>query len=71
MSPQRSFQRAIARVTGDSLATIRRLGFQAVAPRSALDDSNEASVGPMVFDWDGLTSVPLAELVTEECCEAA
>lgn len=71
MSPQRSFQRAIARITGDSLATIRRLGFQAVDPHSAIDDGDDFSAGPSVFDWDGLTSVPLAELVTEECCEAA
>lgn len=68
---QRSLQRAIARVTGDSFATIERLGFQPFDPRRVQDDGDEWSTGPTVLDWDRLTSVPLARLVAEECCDAA
>ncbi len=70
MIPQ-TLQRAIARITGDSLSTIRRLGFQPIDPQSPRDDGDEQLPDPSICDWDGLTSVPRSQLVAEECCDAA
>jgi len=57
--------RAVARATGDSVATVRRLGFQLedVFPDD-LDDleiDEEDLEGPLVLDWDDFTAVPLEQ----------
>ncbi len=44
---QHELNRAVARATGESLSTIRRMGFGPLAP---LPD--ESDRGPLVLDWD-------------------
>ncbi|WDI42522.1 hypothetical protein [Bremerella sp. P1] len=45
------FYRAVAQATGESVSTIRQLGFSLVdAPSEELDD--EVCFGPNVIDWD-------------------
>ena len=48
---QEDLDRAVARVTGEAVSTIKRLGFLLVDPANSLDpDSDEH--GPHVIDWD-------------------
>ena len=61
---QAELDRAVARVTGDSLGTVRRLGFQLeeMFPDDFDDlevDEESLDEGPLVFDWDEYTAVPL------------
>jgi len=62
---QSELNRAVVRATGDSIATVRRLGFQ--LERCDPDDfddletDEEIDEGPLMFDWDGLSAVPLQE----------
>jgi hypothetical protein len=46
---QRQLNRAVARATGESMATICRMGFSALA-----DKPLEADCDPLVGDWDAL-----------------
>jgi hypothetical protein len=56
----------VARATGDSVATVRRLGFQLedMFPED-LDDReiDEAALdsGPHVLDWDDFVAIPLEQ----------
>lgn len=43
---------AVARATGESLASVRRLGFSAVEPQVNLSDDPPARPG--IVDWDDL-----------------
>jgi hypothetical protein len=49
---QRQINRAVARATGDSLATIARMGFGLVDPATDQDAWEPADFGPNVIDWD-------------------
>lgn len=50
---QADLDRAVARATGETVSTIRRLGFLLAEPADRLDpDSDEH--GPNVIDWDEL-----------------
>ena len=50
---QADLDRAVARVTGESISTIKRLGFLLADPTDNLDpDSDEH--GTYVIDWDEL-----------------
>lgn len=75
---QADLNRAVARATGESMSTIRELGFQlaeAVPDDSGDADGDELSCvdeipadehvdrGPRVIDWDDLTAVSLEELL--------
>ncbi|PQO46062.1 hypothetical protein [Blastopirellula marina] len=45
------FYRAVAKATGESVSTVRQLGFSLVEePSDDLDD--EVGFGPNVIDWD-------------------
>jgi hypothetical protein len=44
---QRQFDSAVARATGESLATIRRMGFGPLGSMPMEDDRE-----PLVMDWD-------------------
>ena len=48
---QADLDRAVARVTGETVSTIRRLGFLLVDPADSLDPDS-AENGPHVIDWD-------------------
>jgi hypothetical protein len=45
-------ERAVARATGESLSTIKRLGFSVVEPQP--DDFDDQPAVPSVVDWDDL-----------------
>lgn len=45
-------ERAVARVTGESLATIQQLGFSMVELQSNVSDDPRARPG--IVDWDAL-----------------
>lgn len=65
---QAELDRAVARATGDSVATVRRLGFQLedMFPDDFDDleiDEESLDEGPLVFDWDAYAAVPLEEFL--------
>lgn len=49
---QRSINRAVARATGESPATIARLGFSIADPKVVCHDPEPSTLGPLVLDWD-------------------
>ena len=50
---QSDLNRAVSRATGETVSTIKRLGFLLLeSPATALED--EAELGPYVIDWDEL-----------------
>ncbi len=50
---QANLNRAVARATGETVSTIKRLGFLLAEPGDSLDpDSDEH--GPYVIEWDEL-----------------
>jgi hypothetical protein len=53
---QAELHRAVARATGESVITVRRLGFRLAAPDdgnvSAPDAPDGQDHGPRVIDWD-------------------
>ena len=52
---QADLDRAVARVTGETVSTIKRLGFLLVEPAdSPTDESDE--LNPQVIDWDELAA---------------
>lgn len=60
---QADLERAVSRATGESLATVRQLGFQ-LEDRSPADfdepEGNDEVLeeGPLVFDWDDRAAIP-------------
>ena len=52
---QADLDRAVARATGETVTTIKRLGFLLADPSDDLDpDADEH--GPYVIDWDALAA---------------
>jgi hypothetical protein len=49
---QRQLDHAVARATGESLATIAHMGFTLVDLDAAQDDWELADFGPHFIDWD-------------------
>jgi hypothetical protein len=45
---------AVARATGETIAEIRRRGFNLVDPHYASFDSGDAERSPQVVDWEEL-----------------
>ena len=52
---QSQLDRAVARATGESLATIRRMGFSLFDPTATCDDL-DALPRPQTVNWDRLDS---------------
>ena len=52
---QADLDRAVARATGETVSTIKRLGFLLADPADPLDPDAE-ELGPYVIDWDELES---------------
>ncbi|MCA8990744.1 MAG: hypothetical protein KDA88_02135 [Planctomycetaceae bacterium] len=50
---QSDLNRSVARATGESVSTIKRLGFLIADPEQDLDPHDE-ELGPYVIDWDEL-----------------
>jgi hypothetical protein len=49
---QSEINRRVARATGESVATIRRLGFLLAEPTTVILDPDDDSLGGHVLDWD-------------------
>lgn len=67
---QTHLNRAVARATGESVATIKRLGFL-LEDIPAGFDPEDAALGPNVIDWDELESrryTKLARRLPGEIC---
>ena len=50
---QADLDRAVARATGETVSTIKRLGFLLAEPAGSLDPDADDD-GPHVIDWDEL-----------------
>ena len=50
---QADLNRAVARATGETVETIKRLGFLLASPEETLDPDSP-DLGPRVLDWDAL-----------------
>ena len=62
---QADLNRAVARATGESISTIKRLGFLIDDPDAGSDDLDPLAPGPAVIDWDELQ----ARRIEPFCCE--
>lgn len=51
---QSDLNRAVSRATGESVATIRRLGFLLSEPDDAVPDPDDEALGPSVLDWGAI-----------------
>jgi len=51
---QSELNRQVAAATGESVATIKRLGFLLDEPMDTGDDPDDESLGPHIIDWDAL-----------------
>ena len=49
---QADIYRSVSRVTGETVATVKRLGFLIAEPSDVIDDPDAESLGPHVIDWD-------------------
>ena len=54
---QADLDRAVARATGETVSTIKRLGFLIAEPNVYPDpDPDSDEYGPLVIDWDELAA---------------
>lgn len=51
---QSQLDRAVAHATGDTLVTIRRVGFGVIDPNAMLEDLEACDRPPQIIDWDDL-----------------
>ncbi len=65
---QRDLNRAVAHATGESVATIQRLGFLLAEPQQPVDQE-ETAAGPNVIDWDELEQRHWYRQFHQEECE--
>ncbi len=56
---QADLNRAVSRATGESVSTIKRLGFLLAEPDDPRDSDSE-DFGPYVSDWDEVETQPHA-----------
>lgn len=49
---QADINREVARATGESVATVKRLGFLIADPDEPIGDPNAPELGGRVIDWD-------------------
>lgn len=65
---QADLNRAVARATGESVSTIKRLGFLLADSTDPLDPESDDH-GPHVIDWDELHAQRHAECYEDDCYE--
>jgi hypothetical protein len=53
---QADLYRDISRVTGETVATIKRVGFLIADPSQPISDPEAEDLGPHVLDWDEVLS---------------
>ena len=68
MSPH-EVNRAVARATGESIATIERLGFHLAETDLPRTDADDEEFGPYVIDWDSLDATRHVAQ-SSDCCDA-
>ena len=68
---QADLNRAVARATGETVSTIKRLGFLLADPADEVVDAEAAEYGPRVIDWDDLAIIRHAANVAEPDCVPA
>ena len=66
---QSDLNRAVSRATGESVTTIRRLGFLLSESEDAFPDPEDEALGPSGLDWDALDQRRYGRQVRE--CPAA
>lgn len=49
---QADLYRSVSRATGESVTTIKRLGFLIADPSERISDPEAEHLGPHVIDWD-------------------
>ena len=64
---QSDLDRAVSRATGETVSTIKRLGFLIANPDLTLDPYDE-DLGPYVIDWDELEAAREREVVPVPAC---
>lgn len=64
---QSDLNRAVSRATGETVSTIKRLGFLIADPELDLDPHDE-DLGPYVIDWDELEAARECEEVPVPAC---
>jgi len=57
---QNDLNRSLSRATGESVRTIRRLGFSLFDPGTNDLDADYIDLPPQVIDWDELDRIALA-----------
>ena len=57
---QNDLNRSLSRATGESVRTIRRLGFSLFDPGANDTDADSIDRPPQVVDWDELDRIALA-----------
>ncbi len=57
---QNDLNRSVSRATGESVRTIRRLGFSLFDPGANDNDADSIDLPPQVIDWDELDRIALA-----------
>jgi len=57
---QSDLHRALARVTGESVRTIKRLGFSLLEPDLGQLDAEVPDLAPQAVDWDRLEADRMA-----------
>jgi hypothetical protein len=68
---QAELNRAVARTTGESVFTIKQLGFLLDGDRAAAKDRCLGDPGPHVVDWDELDAQRSETAGEEDCRELA
>jgi hypothetical protein len=57
---QNDLNRSLSRATGESVRTIKRLGFSLFDPRAKQTDIDSNDLPPQVIDWDERDRIALA-----------
>jgi hypothetical protein len=57
---QSQLERNLARATGESVVTIRRMGFSLFDPERDPLDLDDVDCGPTMIDWDAIESQRIA-----------
>lgn len=65
---QADLNRAVARATGETLETVKRLGFLLADPNDTLDPDS-SDLGPCVLDWDELEAQQRGGSTGRPSCE--
>ena len=55
---RRDLHRAVARATGESIRTVKRIGFLLADPAIPIPDPDDPQLGGHVIDWDALQADP-------------